>query len=281
MSHGQPVRNPRRVPPVPGRLVLGPDPIGLRQVRDLTIWGDGGLLYVVACDSNASVGELPHDFLQRPPEEAGYNASKVALMEVLATGARPFLVTNTLCGPLDDYGSRVLAGIVRALEEIGSDAPIGGSDETNMETSQTGVGVTVVGRAPVAQMRLGSTRPGDAVVCIGRPRDGVRVPYREGDADVAAPRDVLALLETEVHELLPVGSKGVAYEVGELAATVGLSATLRTEASIDLDASAGASTCVLASLPEEAIERVRTATSLPVEVVAHLRAGPDDPMGVV
>lgn len=270
MSHRQGTRHPRSVPLVPGRLVLGPEPIGLRQVRDLTIWGDGGLLYVVACDANASVGELPHDFLRRPPEEAGYNAAKVALMEVLSAGARPFLVTNTLCGPLDDYGSRVLAGIVRALDEVGSDAPINGSDETNMETSQTGVGVTIVGRAPVGEVRLGASRPGDSVVCIGRPKDGVLVPYREGDDDVAGPRDVVALLGAGVHELLPVGSKGVAHELSELAATAGLSAVLHPEVSFDVHASAGASTCVLASLPPELLDRVALATSLPVEIVAFL-----------
>jgi hypothetical protein len=251
-------------------LVLGTGSIGLQQIRDVTIWGEAGLLYVVACDANASVGELPHDFLRRPPEEAGYNATKVALMEVLATGVRPFLVTNTLCGPLDDYGSRVLAGIVRALDEVGSDALVNGSDETNMQTSQTGVGVTIVGRGPVQQARLGSSRAGDAVVCVGVPKDGVRVPYREGDPDVAAPRDVVTLLGTEAHELLPVGSKGVAHEVGQLAATAGLAAVLVEDAAVDLHVSAGASTCVLASLAPDAVDGLRAATSLPVEVVAHL-----------
>lgn len=272
----QPAHHPRGVPVVPGRLTLGAGPIGLRLVRDLTIWSDGGLLYVVACDANASVGELPNDFLRRPPEEAGYNAAKVALMEVVASGAWPFLVTNTLCGPLDDYGSRVLAGIVQALDEVGSDAPINGSDETNMETSQTGVGVTIVGRAPVQQVRLGSSLAGDAVVCLGRPKDGVRVPYREGDDDVAAPRDVVALLETDVHEILPVGSKGVAYEVEQLAVTAGLAAVMEPRISFDVQASAGASTCVLASVPAEAVDRLRTATSLPVELVAFLEPAPND-----
>ena len=268
MSRGQaPVRS---VPRAPGRLVFGPEPIGLRQVRDLTIWGDGGLLYVVACDANASIGELPHDFLRRPPEEAGYNAAKVALMEVLAAGVGPFLVTNTLCGPLDDYGRRVLAGIARALDEVGSDAPINGSDETNMETSQTGVGVTIVGRGPVHRVLLGGSRPGDVVACVGRPKDGVLVPYWEGDADVAAPRDVLALLGAEVHELLPVGSKGVGHEVAELAATAGLAAVLHPEAPVDLHVSAGASTCVLASLAPSALDRLQASTGLPVEVVATL-----------
>jgi hypothetical protein len=245
--------------------------LDVRRVRDLTVWTDGDRSYVVACDANASVGELEHDFLRRPPEEAGYNAAKVAVMEVLATGARPFLVTNTLCGPLDDYGSRVVEGVRRALLEIDSDAVVTGSDETNMTTTQTGVGVTVVGSVETSSLRLGTSRAGDLVVCLGRPKDGVRVPYSEADVDVAGPRDVLALVSTDVHEVLPVGSKGVAYELGQLAATAGLSARPADKVSIDLAASAGVSTCVLASVRPDTLESLRSVTTLPIEVIATLR----------
>jgi hypothetical protein len=243
----------------------------VRRVRDLTLWTDGDHTYVVACDANASVGQQPNDFLQRPPEEAGYNAAKVAVMEVLAAGASPFLVTNTLCGPLDDYGTRVVDGVRRALAEIGSGALVTGSDETNMRTSQTGVGVTVLGAVPTARLRLGTSRAGDLVVCLGRPKDGVGVPYTEDDEDVSGPLDVLEALAHGAHEVLPVGSRGVSYELGQLAATAGLAARPTGEVTIDLAASAGVSTCVLASIPASSLDAFRAATTLPVEVIATLR----------
>lgn len=245
------------------------------QIRDLSVWRVGDVVHVVACDANASVGERPNDFQQRPPEEAGYNATKVPLMEVLATGARPFLVVNTLCVALDDYGSRVVDGVRAALAEVGADVLVTGSDETNMSTTQTGVGVTVVGSVTADALRIGSSLPGDLVVCVGMPKDGVRVAYREGDADVAAPRDVLAVLGAGVREVLPVGSKGVGYELGQLAATAGLEAEPHHVDGLDLAASAGASTCVLASLPPAALPALAAAVTLPVAVVATLRA-PDE-----
>jgi selenophosphate synthetase-related protein len=240
-------------------------------VRDLSVWQAGDVVHVVACDANASVGELPADFQKRPPEEAGYNATKVPLMEVIAAGARPLLVVNTLCGPLDDYGSRVVAGVRSALAEIGSDAGVTGSDETNMTTTQTGVGVTIIGTVPAGGFRVGSSVAGDVVVCVGTPKDGVVVPYREGDADIAAPRHVLDALGAGVHEVLPVGSKGVAYELGQLAATAGLAAEPVPTPGLDTSVSAGASTCFLTSLPPEALPALRAAVPLPVVVVATLR----------
>lgn len=243
----------------------------VRRARDLTTWRDGDHVYVVACDANASVGELPNDFMRRPPEEAGYNAAKVALMETLAAGATPLVVADALCGPLDDYGVRVVDGIRRALAEIGSDAVLTGSDETNMTTTQTGVGITVIGRVSTDEFRLGTSRSGDLVLCIGMPKDGVIVPYREGDDDIAGPRHVLAVLATAAHEILPVGSRGVGYEVRQLGLTAGLDVELDPDCGIDLVRSAGASTCFLVSAPPLAFDSIRAVVDLPVAVVATLR----------
>lgn len=249
-----------------------PSDLHVRQVRDLTVWEDGDSVYVVACDANASVGELSNDFMSRPPEEAGYNATKVALMEVLASGATPILVTNALCGPLDEYGKRVVSGVRQALAEVGSDAYVTGSDETNMTTSQTGIGVTILGRAKRGELRLATSTAGDLVACVGLPKDGVLVPYREGDDDVASPRDVVAILQAMVHEVLPVGSKGVAFEVSQLAEAAGLGFTMRDNSAIAVAASAGASTCVIVSVAPEHLDELTRAVALPVEVVATLES---------
>ena len=247
----------------------------VRRVRDLMLWDDvADGTYVVACDANAGVGLRPADHLRRPPEEAGYNAAKVSLMEVMAAGAAPLLVVNTLCSPLDAYGRRVVDGIHRALEDAGRpDTPVTGSDETNMTTTWTGLGVTVIGYAHPGALTTGRARSGDVVVCLGLARDGLRRPYREGDPDIAGPADVVSAARSGLcHELLPVGSRGVAYEAGQLASHADLHLTITAEPTGEprLDESAGASTCFLAACPPDRLADLRRTTTLPVAEIAVL-----------
>jgi hypothetical protein len=253
-----------------------------RQVRDLAVWsGDGDTVFVAACDVNAGVGERPGDCLRLQPEEAGFSAAKVALMEVLAAGAEPFLVIDALCGPLDEYGRRVVDGVRRAMRDADANALLLGSDETNMTTVQTGVGVTVVGSSSASRLLLGRSRPGAVVVCAGVPRDGLSAPYAEGDGDVAGPRDVLDLRDCDLcQELLPVGSRGVAHEVRELARVAGLRAALVAEPAFDLRVSAGASTCVLASAAVDDLPALRAVTRLPITVVAVLSDAESEPLSM-
>jgi len=65
-------------------------PPNLRRFRDLTLVSLlGDLHLVIACDSNASIGEKPNDGLAKPYAEVGVSALKVPMMEVLAAGAVP------------------------------------------------------------------------------------------------------------------------------------------------------------------------------------------------
>ena len=253
---------------LPGRL----EPAGpVRQVRDIVMWGRGPALYVAACDSNAAIGDLPADYLRRPPEVTGYSVTKVPLMEVLAVGATPFLLLNTLCGPLDDYGARIVAGIRQAIEESGCDIFVTGSDETNTPTVQTGVGVTVIGITTEADLTLGRARAGDVVVCAGIPRDGLSRPYREGDPGIATLWELAAVARSRLaHEILPVGSRGVRYEVEQLARTASLSPVLVEPNPVDVGVSAGASTCFLVAAPREALASLQGLVNVPVVAVADL-----------
>lgn len=258
-----------------GRLTFaGPDGVTVRRFRDVLYWIDGPSAYVLACDSNAGIGQRPHDALQQSPVETGYSAAKVALMEVLAVGATPFVLTNALGGPRDDYGQQILAGIRAAIDEVAAHVTLTGSDETNVPTKQTAVGITVVGHAPAAALRLGGTRSGDVVACVGVPKDGLRVPYTEGEDDIANLRDVRnAARLAAVHEVLPVGSRGVAYEAQQLAA--GMNGTVRfRESPIDLAASAGSGTCFLVTVPAEHAAALGSVVRPPVTVVGEIVSRP-------
>lgn len=241
------------------------------QIRDLVCFGDGDRVYVTACDASAAIGERPGDHLRQPPEIVGYSVAKVPLMEVLAAGAEPFLVVNSLGGPLDEYGRRIVEGIRRALAEASSTAYVTGSDETNMPTVQTGVGVMVIGSAPADALSLGSSEAGDVVWCAGVPRDGLVRPYVEGAADVASVADVATAVRSGLaHEILPVGSRGLRYELGELAGFAQLSVELYDDGELELDRSAGASTCFLISGPEDAEGEFTSVLRLPLRRIGRL-----------
>jgi hypothetical protein len=242
----------------------------VHRFRDVLYWLDGESAYVLACDSNAGIGERPHDALTQSPTETGYSAAKVPLMEVLALRAMPFVLTNALGGPRDEYGQQILKGIRLAIEEVEADVTLTGSDETNVLTQQTAVGVTVIGRAPATALRLGGSVPGDVIACVGVPKDGVVVPYTEGEDDIANLRDVQqASRLAGVHELLPVGSRGIAYEAQQLAA--GANGAVRFgESPIDVAASAGSSTCFLVALPPDQVAALRAAVRPPVTVVGEI-----------
>jgi hypothetical protein len=245
--------------------------------RDLVHWHDDEHITVLACDSNAGIGELPGDALCKIPEAVGYSATKVPLMEVIASGAEPFVLANALCGPLDDYGRRILAGVGAAVADSGFDVTITGSDETNMPTVQTGIGITILGRVAPAQWRIGTARPGDDVVCVGIPKDGLIIPYEEADDDIAGLSDLVAVVRSgRTHEVLPVGSRGIAYEAEQLAASAGCAVELTGDLGVHLTVSAGASTCFLAAGPPDVIVALTELTRAPVTPIGRLAALVDD-----
>jgi hypothetical protein len=213
----------------------------------------------------------PADHLRREPSVTGYSVAKVPLMEVIASGANPILLINNLCCELETYGRQILAGIQAALTETVPGVVVTGSDETNMPTVQTGVGVTVLGVAYGGDLLLGNARRGDIVACVGTPEDGVSRPYAEGDPDVATVRHVVKTVQSHlVHEVLPVGSRGVAYEARQLAATAALELQI-DNGSVDLQSSAGASTCFLVAAPVERLDALRELFTLPVNRIGSLQ----------
>lgn len=244
----------------------------VRRVRDLLVLrvGDDGLL-VLSCDSNASVGDKPHDVLARAPEEAGYAAAKVALMEVLAAGATPLIVADNLCVELEPTGRRVIDGIRAACAELQAGPVLTGSSETNLPTTQTGIGVTVLGYVAAARCLLGGSQPGDVVIAAGRPRGGHRDPYAETDPDVAGIGTVRRLAgRPGTHEIVPVGSRGIAAELADLSGTAGLTLTLASAHGLDLRRSGGTSTVVLAAVAPDAVPEPADLDGLPVAVIGVL-----------
>lgn len=247
----------------------------VRRVRDLLIMeAPGGGAVVIACDSVGGIGPKPHDTFATAGRTVTHFAARVPLLEVIAAGAQPQVIVDTLNVERNPSGEEMIAEIRCLAEELGLDpaTAVTGSTEDNVATLATGLGVTVIGTAPSGGLRLGRARDGDAIACIGIPLSAPRDLLIPGDPRMPSIREVADIARLDgVHELLPVGSRGVAHELAELLGTSGLTAVPVPNA-VDLHHSAGPSTCVLAAVSAEALPGLLAVRAdLPVSVVAHAR----------
>ena len=85
-------------------------------------------------------------------------------------------------------------------------------------------------------------------------------------------RDVNALLELHfVHEIIPVGSKGILKEAGIIAADSGLRFLPKKEATIDMSKSAGPATVVLCAIVPSRWPELQESIHKPLSFVGELR----------
>jgi hypothetical protein len=234
-----------------------------------------GTAIVIACDSSGGIGSKPLDRLNVPGEIVGRMIAAVPLMEVMASGATPVAVINTLSVEMETTGISIINGIRQAVEEAGLPAAvINGSTEENIPTDQTGLGVTVIGTASPAELKLGSSRPGDLVYVLGKPLVGKEVlEFKEEAAQISTLRRLLTV--PGVHEILPVGSRGILYELEQLAGPVELGTEIfATAGNLDLKKSAGPATCLLVSM-EYAYQSCLKDFAVPVTLLARLTDSPN------
>jgi len=185
--------------------------------RDVEVAFAKGVGLVVACDSCGAIGEKELDVVKVPARLTGRFAARVALLEVLATGAQPQIVAAAVCNEPEPTGSELLKGVKDELKSAGlGTLPIAISCEKNMSTRQTGLGITVVGLVDGAALRITSTRDGDSLYCLGLPLVGAEVRDAD-DPEIIQASDVRRLLEDPaVHDIIPVGSRGILGEIGLL-----------------------------------------------------------------
>ncbi|MHA6523516.1 AIR synthase related protein [Tessaracoccus sp. G1721] len=231
---------------------------------------------VVATDSTGGIGPKPADTVYADAATVAHFALRVPLLEVICAGATPILVIDDLCVELEPTGRQMIAEIHRLAAAVGlPPEAVTGSTEENVPTAATGIGVTVLGRlAESATTKPGGAVDGDLVLCAGlplsAPRDGIHIGHPD-QVTVAAVAAVVA--SGLVHDALPVGSKGLSWEVPQLAASANLgvhwlpSPVARTD-------SGGPSSCVLFSVDAAVADHVRMLCApAPVHTVARLQRG--------
>jgi hypothetical protein len=221
----------------------------IRKFRDISIIEVNGKTLTVACDSCAGVGELDGDTVRAGGYITGYRTAFVPLAETLALGAAPTLVVNTLSVPMDEYGKELLRGIKDAAREAGllDENAVTGSTEDNFAVQATALGVTVIGE--LASPLPSAIRREFGVYLAGVPKSGAEV--------LAAKKEILTFKAIKrikslnsVADFIPVGSKGIAYEISQMEQTLRAVFTPAHSLDLDMDKSAGPATCAIFAATE-------------------------------
>lgn len=245
--------------------------MNIRKHRDLTLIDiNKDQILVIACDSAGGIGNKKNDVVKTSPEIVGELTTQVALMEVLAYGAKPIGVIDTLSVEMEDTGRRILKGIKKVLEPLKLDLDyiITGSTEENFPVSVTGIGVTIIGIIDKKDWKMPKTKAGLIAALVGIPKVGNEV--LENNDVIMNVEHLLSLKEKEyIEEILPVGSKGILYELGEMARTNNIDLQLEENQYLNLNKSAGPSTCVIISLAEDKYKELKEEFPLPINKVGR------------
>lgn len=209
--------------------------------RDVLIFElEQGLALVSAVDSCGGIGSLEHDALFADPVIVGRFTARVALLEIMAVGAKPAFVSLAVCsGP--KTAEPVIEGIRQAC---GDKLPLIISTEKNIPTTMTGIGITATGFCPQIKLRVARAKRGDALFCAGLPLVGKET--LQDRAHIFNTGHLEALQQNKhVHTIIPVGSTGIAAEAAILAGESGLACMFHPDPRVDLYKSAGPATCAL------------------------------------
>jgi hypothetical protein len=228
---------------------------------------------VVGSTSSGAVGPKSMDEVKVKGHVLGKFLARVALMDVAATGAFPLLLSVTLGVEKEPTGREILEGIKKEAAILGLEPNqvLMENTEENFPTVQTGVGLTVVGFANEEELRLGKTRRGDLLVAVGKPKVGEEVLPAEVRGEIADLRNVTWLSQKKfIHDIVPVGTFGIAYEARMMAYAVGRQLKLAEGTGLDLEKSAGPATVVLVTLDPEKFEDLILLLRTPITVVGEI-----------
>jgi hypothetical protein len=260
----------------PSVFGLMPSKVSFARARDLAVARfPPGFALVVSSSSAGGIGPKERDAVKVKGEILGKFMIRAGLMKVLSTGARPILISITLSGERKPTGDEVLKGAEEEVKSLGLDPAeaVSLSTEENIETLQTGIGVTVIGIARERELKLGKSCLGDLLVAVGRPCVGREVLKAETKNQIANLKDLLTLLSQEsVHEVVPVGSRGIMAEASTLASTIGCRVKLHRKlpAGYDLNKPAGPATVLLYTISREEFSKTMKLLGKPQIIIGRL-----------
>ncbi|MFZ7119927.1 MAG: selenophosphate synthase [Eubacteriaceae bacterium] len=228
----------------------------IEKFRDLTLVHiDENIITVLACDSCGGIGLRELDVVKADYEVLGYFTTSVVLCELLAFRAKPTIIVNNICMEMEPSGRLVIDGIKKAAEEIqlNIENMLTGSTEENMPVKQSGIGITCMGIVDKRTWTIPKTNKNDSLYAIGKPKVGEEVLK---DSMMSNLQVINYLKDKDgINEILPVGSKGISFEVNELCKCNNLSFKYLEKIDVDINKSAGPATCILVSGDNNLIEK--------------------------
>ncbi|WP_404405437.1 AIR synthase related protein [Jeotgalibacillus malaysiensis] len=200
-------------------------------------WQIGDRVLVMTSDNSGAIGEKPLDEVNVPYEVVAYYAFRTAVMDCVSAGAVPVsVVVHNFCG--DAEWSKLRAGVEQGLAEIGVDAAVTGSTESNMTLQQSAVAVTVIGERVRNFSKVGG--PVEWTL-IGKPLVGMEVVEKAIEvAPLSLARSYID--DPSVSVIWPVGSKGITEEWSRMCEQLGIEVSM-PNFGVDVNKSAGPATC--------------------------------------
>jgi hypothetical protein len=176
--------------------------------------------------------------------------ARVALMELLSIGANPIAIIGTFSVEPKPTGNQVIEGIEEELRSAHlRNLRLLCSSEKNMKVEQTGIGITAVGLVSSSAVKIGQCEEDDEIIAVGKPYVGREVIQAEKNRMLPDTLDVMRLRRNRfVHELIPVGSKGILYEAKLIAEESRLLFEPLSSQQVDLKKSAGPATVVVSAI---------------------------------
>ncbi len=242
------------------------------KFRDLTIVDiTSDQRMVIACDSSGGIGDKEGDLVKVSPQVLGELTTQVAMMELLATGATPITIVNTLGVEMDATGKEIIKGIKKAIQPLNlEDAILTGSTEENIPVCQTSMGITIIGLMDKSKWRIKKAEKNDIIVAVGLPKMGNEILEDKGKNIMSMNIFLELLKKPYIKDILPVGSKGIGYEMNVMASTSELECNVYKDIKIDIKKSGGPATCAIVAIDEKDYEDLKNTCPIPVNKLGYL-----------
>lgn len=237
--------------------------------RDLTLLELGEQKLLFATDSTGAIGSKELDLIPIDNEALGVFLAQVPFMEILAVGATPSYVFLPICNEMNPTAKGILSGVRKLMQELSMDPnAINGTTEENIPTRQTSAAILVMAVLE-KHFSFPKANPGEGIYALGIPKVGREVLADQGEMMTVEKMRQLRKIQA-VGDILPVGSKGIAYEALEMVHSHGLSLEFQSHEESFLSSSAGPATVALCSAPLSFEKELRK-LGLPVHLIAKIK----------
>jgi len=244
--------------------------MNIEQIRDLTLIDFDENKYLgIACDSCGGIGLKEYDVVKVSPQLTAYHTGKVVLAELMSMGFTPMILADGLAVEMNDTGRQLIEGFNEVLSKLKSiKVHLTGSTEENIKTVQTSMGVTCIGICNKDKLKYKKTEKKDVCMLVGLPlvgNDVVNNPDKILDID-----DFEKLFLCDyIKEMLPVGSRGVAAELGDLCEYNNLNIKYEENIAVDLKHSGGPSCSCLLTIDESHVDIIKNLVNKPIEILGR------------